>query len=42
MYAVIDMFMKIAKYADLPTGSVDENVLKQVIQCTNSDKSGIS
>ena len=28
-------FMKIPKYADLPTGSVDENTLKQVIECIN-------
>ena len=30
--------MKIPKYTDLPTGSVDENTLKQVTECMNSDR----
>ena len=39
--AVLNRFMKIPKYADLPTDSVIENALKQIIECMNSDKSGI-
>ena len=34
-------FMKIPKYVDLPTGSVDENTLKQVIECMKNDRSRI-
>ena len=33
--------MKIPKYADLTTGTVDENALKQIIDCMNSDRSRI-
>ena len=33
--------MKISEYADLPTGTVDENYLKQIIDCMNSDRSRI-